>query len=394
MRVRRAASPHRGRYRGDVHVSWTAANARRLRRQYLLEPSTSAVEVVRAMLGAHAQVMSAGVLSVAVRLDEATCADVQAALADGSLVKTHGPRGTVHLLPAADLGMWTGAFASLPAGRSPFAKEVRMTAEQTEKVCSAIGEAVAEGPLTLDELDEQVVARAGAWAGDLVMPAFQTMWPRWRQAQALAAQRGLVCFGPDQGRKVTYAAPPAFEPMEPETAGRELVLHYLRAYGPGSPEGYAKWHAAPTGWAAAVFATLAEGGTIEQVDFGGRPAWLVTGDTDLADAEVPGVRLLPYFDAYPIASQPREWLFPGKAFERALAGGQAGNYPVLLVDGEVAGVWHQKKSGRRVQVAVEPLRRLGRSRVTELEAEVDRIGARIGALPDLRIGQVTVGPHA
>ncbi|MEK8144714.1 crosslink repair DNA glycosylase YcaQ family protein [Streptomyces sp. M10(2022)] len=49
------------------------------------------------------------------------------------------------------------------------------------------------------------------------------------------------------------------------------------------------------------------------------------------------VRLLPYFDAFTIASQPRERLFPGAAFERALAGGQAGNFPVLLVDGVVAG---------------------------------------------------------
>ena len=60
-----------------------------------------------------------------------------------------------------------------------------------------------------------------------------------------------------------------------------------------------------------------------------------------------GVRLLPYFDAYVVGCQPRELLFPGRAAERALAGGQAGNYQVLLIDGVVAGVWHQRRSGRR-----------------------------------------------
>ena len=53
-----------------------------------------------------------------------------------------------------------------------------------------------------------------------------------------------------------------------------------------------------------------------------------------------GVRrsgLLPYFDAYAVGCHPRERLFPGAAAERALARGQAGNRPVLLVDGVVAG---------------------------------------------------------
>ena len=45
------------------------------------------------------------------------------------------------------------------------------------------------------------------------------------------------------------------------------------------------------------------------------------------------MRLLPYFDAYVVGSHPREVVFPGRAYERALSGGQAGNFPVVLVDG-------------------------------------------------------------
>jgi hypothetical protein len=57
--------------------------------------------------------------------------------------------------------------------------------------------------------------------------------------------------------------------------------------------------------------------------------------------------LLPYFDAYVIGCHPRATLFPACRGKRALTGGQAGNVPVLLVDGVVAGVWHQRRSGRR-----------------------------------------------
>ncbi|MFJ3432421.1 DNA glycosylase AlkZ-like family protein [Streptomyces cyaneofuscatus] len=110
-----------------------------------------------------------------------------------------------------------------------------------------------------------------------------------------------------------------------------------------------------------------------------------------------GVRLLPYFDAFAIASQPRERLFPGRAFERALAGGQAGNYPVLLVDGTVAGVWHQRRSGKRITVTVEPLESsepLPAGRLRELEDEVERVGAIMEGRAELTVGAVSVGAHA
>ena len=51
--------------------------------------------------------------------------------------------------------------------------------------------------------------------------------------------------------------------------------------------------------------------------------------------------VLPYFDAFAVGGFPRELLFPGRAWERALAGGQAGNFPVLLVDGVVTGVFQE-----------------------------------------------------
>ena len=108
------------------------------------------------------------------------------------------------------------------------------------------------------------------------------------------------------------------------------------------------------------------------------------------------MRLLPYFDAYVVGSRPRHLLFPGRARERALVpSGQAGNYPVLLVDGEVAGVWHQKRSGRKVAVTVEPLRRLARGAGRRARRAGRPGWAQIvEAEASLTIGTVSVGPHA
>ena len=67
---------------------------------------------------------------------------------------------------------------------------------------------------------------------------------------------------------------------------------------------------------------------------------------------------------------------------------------MLLVDGVVGGVWHQRRSGRRLAITVEPLEELTASQRRQLGDEVDLVGAVMEANPTLTLGTVTVGPHA
>ena len=134
-----------------------------------------------------------------------------------------------------------------------------------------------------------------------------------------------------------------------------------------------------------------------EVDFDGTPAWVAGGDTKLPRAEdaIGSIVLLPYFDAYVVGSHPRDRLFPGKASARALApSGQAGNYPVLLIDGAVAGVWHQRRSGRKLEVTVEPFGRLASDQHQKLQSQVERIGEILEGEPRLTLGTVSAGGHA
>ncbi len=87
-------------------LSWAEVCARRLERHALSTASQEArpADIAAAICGAHAQVLSAAELSIGLRLASASRADVREALwAEHSLVKTFGPRGTVHLLPTQDL---------------------------------------------------------------------------------------------------------------------------------------------------------------------------------------------------------------------------------------------------------------------------------------------------
>jgi hypothetical protein len=147
----------------------------------------------------------------------------------------------------------------------------------------------------------------------------------------------------------------------------------------------------PKRWAAELFESL--GDAIEPVEVEGQPAFVVAGDTAAPSDPPRGVRLLPYFDSFVVGGHPRELLFPGRAAERALGGGQAGVYPVLLVGGVVAGVWHQRRTGRKLHISVEPFARLTAAQRRELEHEVAAIGEFLEATPVLTIGPVSARGH-
>jgi hypothetical protein len=376
--------------------TWTATLARRLDRHHLTDPATSAADVAVSTCGVHAQILSAAELSIGQRLAGAGRDDVRAALWETrELVKTFGPRGTVHLLPTRDLPRWTGALAAVPRPLPSFAPSVRLAPAQLDEVVAGIGAVLADAELTIDELDAALADEVGGWAVERCMPAFQDLWPRWRQAVDTAANRGVLCFGPVRDRKVTYTSPlrwaPGFAPAPEPEAVSWLARSYLRSYGPARPEHFAQWLNVSKPWAATLFETLAAAGEIEPV---GEAGWVVGEDTAFPTEAPRGVRLLPYFDAYVVGSHPRDLVYPGAAAGRALAGRQAGNFPVLLVDGVVGGVWHQKRSGRYLDVTVEPLAGLSAARRRAVEAETERIGAFSGLTPRLTVGTVTVGPHA
>jgi len=394
-----AARPAARKNGGVEPVSWTPAQvrARRLDRQLLLAPASGELPaVVSAMCGAHAQVMSAAELSIGLRMKGITKTSVQQALwVDRSLIKTYGPRGTVHLLPAADLPMWTGALSAVPPG-NPTPADFSLNQDQADEVVKAIDAALTDHDcMTVDELGSAVITSTGSWAADQVVPAFGGWWPRWRPALAVAGQRGVLCFGPDRGRSVTYTSPASWLPDAPAlahtTALTALVRCYLGSFGPATSAHFAQWLAAPREWAADLFADLAD--QLTEVDIAGTAGQLSTGDGDPPTKRAGGVRLLPYFDSYVIGGRPREDIYPRPVADRALSRGQAGTVPVVLVNGVVGGVWHHRRAGRTVHITVELLRDLSRRQRSQLSDEVDRTAGILEAKPSVTFGPAPVGRH-
>ncbi len=67
--------------------------------------------------------------------------------------------------------------------------------------------------------------------------------------------------------------------------------------------------------------------------------------------------------------------------------------PVVLVGGVVAGVWHQKRSGKRIDIRVELFRGLTAKQRTELDRQVRRAADVQEGLASLEVGTVVAGKH-
>src|SRR2546423_1225166 len=99
------------------------------------------------MCGIHAQVMPSAELSLGLRVRGLTARSLGDALwKTRELVKTYGPRGTVHLLPAKELGFWLAALrdtgrAEDDAGRLDY---LGMSGKDLARIIDAITESVSD----------------------------------------------------------------------------------------------------------------------------------------------------------------------------------------------------------------------------------------------------------
>jgi winged helix DNA-binding protein len=386
-------------------LTWDQVLGRRLARHHLTEPATPErlADVVGEVCGIHAQMLPPAELSIGARVDGVTGADVRAELWERrTLVKTYGIRGTLHLFPAAELGLWLAALRANPSpGAGVEMERAGIDRARKAAIVEAIGDALDGRTLTRDELGAEVTSRLGAWAGEEVWPAFNGMWPRWRVVLGAAAVAGNLCFAPSRGNKVVLAHPRQWVGTLADTDGQaalaEVLRRYLRAYGPVTHLEFAQWFNMAPAPALALVRSLAD--ELEEVEVDGSRAWLLAADAALPwPAPEGSVRLLPHFDCYLRGSHPRDVLVPPAVQAAAEPDGRprltlTGPLPILLVDGAVAGVWERPKRGKQIEVRVQPYVRLRAGQRRQLESEAARVGEILGSETTLTIGEVATGPH-
>jgi hypothetical protein len=304
---------------------------------------------------------------------------------DDRLVTVWAARGAPHLHRRTDLAalvrqLWpvSDADASARINSAQIPDGLKLGIEAFRVTAQAFRD-VLTGPMPRGEVSTEV---------SRLVPRSLTYDCRGCQARHIAGnvwQHAGLAGGVDvqsRGRDAMLAPLAEAPPMPAENAGiGDLIVTYLRFHGPATPGEVAKY----LGSTATVIKKVWPADSLDEVKVDGRKTWLPSGAmADLAAAERPaGVRFLPAMDPL-IQARDRDLLVPERDLQKEVWR-PLGNPGVLLVDGEIAGVWRAKMSGRkRVDLTVIPFAKLSAAGRKQAEAESAEV-ARAREVPDVSL---------
>jgi hypothetical protein len=337
----------------DVPFSSEQIHAFRLRRHHLLDQSAKdLVTICRDVCGVQAQIMSAAQLQLWARNHAITPAAVNDSLwKTRSLVKTSLMRQTLHLVPADEFSLYIAAQkgARARAVLSIMAR-FKIRRDEADALSELILDALKAGPLPRVAITEavrrKVSKRVRAWM-DKVFTIVR-----------LPVIDGRVCYGPGEGNQTTLVRTDQWLPAQPQVdevnAQKELLCRYLRAYGPATLKDFAHWSLISMAEVKAL-RPLVEA---EVADYDG--ALVLREDVKAlqsASFSQSSVHLLPYFDVYLLAHRIKEHFLKPQFYKRVYRN-QGWISPVVLINGEIAGVWSYKLSRKTLDVEVELFARI------------------------------------
>jgi hypothetical protein len=327
----------------------------------------------------QAQDLASGLWSFGVRLPGFTVDGVTAALERREAVRTWPMRGTVHFVPPRDVHWMLDLMGSRAlAGAAKRRAFLGLSEDVADHAVEVLGAALAGGGRLTRAQCIAVLADQGIDAAGQL--AYHLLW--------YASQRGVLCIAPTIGTEQTFVlldewVPDPYRP-DREEALATIALRYFRSHGPTTRQDFAGW----TGLTAAdarrgiaavgdQLATVRVDGTemcLDPAVLDGVPATAQTGE----------VLVLPGFDEYLLGYKDRSLMLAEEHKQAIIPGGNGVFQATVVRDGRVIGTWKRTLSKTKVQIAVQPLVRLGKTDRARIEQAFEEYARFIQRPHDVR----------
>jgi uncharacterized protein YcaQ len=350
-----------------------------LRHGLLDREATDPVTLAGRICGLHAQVAPTPYLSLWARLRFFRVAELEQALyEDRTLVRLWAMRGTLHVLPADELPIYIGATAGAAMRRWVYRwKGVEAEAlPLMARLKESVREILSQGPLTRDEISEA--------ASHIALPD-HTSWAQ--MIYSLCYQGDLVHARPTgkwyhYGRvrfawRESWTGLSDSDIVPEEEARGQLLMRYLRAFGPATVHDFAYWAALKISEARQALERVRDQLTEVHLEDDKRVLWVraedlaVLQETDLA-APRP-TRLLPRFDTLILGHRDKE-RFLAPENKKQVFRPPAEVAAMMLVDGHVAGTWkYRLPKGVLKDVVTNPFASLSSKAEGVLRIEVEAL---------------------
>ncbi|MEV0096021.1 winged helix DNA-binding domain-containing protein [Streptomyces sp. NPDC050738] len=307
-----------------------------LDRQLLLERRRLDVtEAVRQVCALQAQTPASPYLALWNRVRDFDPADLDAAFADGRIVKATLMRITLHAVHADDYAPYHAAMVARLRDSRLYDRRFTSTGLTDADADAMLPElaGLLATPRTGAEMETELAGRFGEGAHRL-----------WWALRTYAPVHHAPTGGPwSFAQRNAYRAAPGTDPQDADAGARRLLLGYLKAFGPASAQDFARYTLLARPTITRALHDLDD--QLVRVQGPGRAALF-----DLPEATVPAddtpapARLLPMWDSTLLAHAVPGRVMP-EEYRRLVVRVNGDMLPCLLVDGRVAGVWRAVEGG-------------------------------------------------
>lgn len=349
----------------------------RLRSQRLVGDGRADSEsVVRELLCVQAENQAQSAWAVAARTRRPDPADLDAALADGRVLRTHVIRPTWHYVAPDDL-VWLLDLTA-PRVRATFAAQLERLHGLDPARVGLLADLVADGlrggrHLSRPELAELLADQGQELTGMALMHLLGDL-----------EQQQLICSGAPADGVHTYALLeeriPRPRRLDREEALAEIALRYVAGHGPATFRDLAYWATLTPTDAKAGFEAVAD--RLETFDHDGRTFWHVLGEEPPSGSGEPRAHLLQVLDEMYRGFQDSRMVIDAAGAvprERETAIG------MVLHDGQLVASMKRSTTARAVTFDLGPHPSWTARMVPDVEQAAAAYGAFLGLEPKLRL---------
>lgn len=321
---------------------------RRLANQHISgDKFQTAAEVVRWMGAMQAQDYNHALWAVGLRMQSATMAGIEQAIADGEILRTWPMRGTIHFIPPEDAKWMLELAASrMLATDGRRLEQLELTVATIMQCQDLFVEALSGGNcLTRKELLNILEDAGISTAGQR---GYHILW--------YIAQSGVISMGPMQGKQQTFVLLDEWVPQQRslsrEEALAELAGSYFTSHGPATEYDFARWAGITVTDARLGIELAGAALTSEAID--GTDYWGGSDSVTAWDKSRPNTNLLPGFDEYLLGYKDRDAVLAPDHAGKIVPGNNGVFKPMIVVDGQIVGTWQRSLQKDNVTLTLDP----------------------------------------
>jgi hypothetical protein len=336
---------------------------RRLANQGLLRPLYRTPAEVVAWLGAvQAQEYQPAKWALGLRMRGAVDNDVERAVDEGTILRTHVLRPTWHFVAAADL-IWMQRLTGPRVQRAMevYRRQMSLDAPTLRRATTIFERALR---------DRHFRTRTDL-AAHLQRAGIPLTGIRLAHAALYAEFEAVICSGPRLGKHSTYALVAErvgeSRDLSGDEALAELARRFFRSHGPATIRDFVWWSGLPTADARRGLEIIRARSHARD----GHTYWTAGSKSVRGDASEL-VHLLPIYDEYLVAYRDRALVPHGPAKAASRSRPFVTFQHALTIGGAVAGSWRPTRAARGVSVQILPLRKLTAKERAGIEAAAAR----------------------